>query len=162
MTYDEELALFIRISQALVDESELPERTARAHFELLQNITPKLYGPGDIYENCLPQPSNPRTFDALFSTFLQFEEQRGTDHEQWLDDFVGILSADTTLSSLYKNIIILWYNGFIDDHISPAYTYNDSLVWEAIQGNPPGIPGPYYGNWAYPPFKPIINPKEAT
>lgn len=39
--------------------------------------------------------------------------------------------------------------GFITRTAAPE-TYASALVWPAIGGNPMGIPGPYYGNWAYP------------
>jgi hypothetical protein len=45
---------------------------------------------------------------------------------------------------------------------APIETYSSALVWQAIGGNPMGIPGPYYGNWAYPSPTPIVRPGSAT
>jgi hypothetical protein len=69
------------------------------------------------------------------------------------------------ISIVAKSIVALWYcAGLLDltppkDETSvsgfmriaaPAEAYASALVWKAVGGNPMGVPGPYYGNWAYP------------
>jgi hypothetical protein len=152
---DEHLRRFIRISEVLLDAADLPEAAARAFFRIILEATPRYYAPGDIYvegsANCL----DPHPFDALWEVFTQLEQESTDDLET---RFNATLTADVSLSILARNIIIVWYNGYLGNNMPPAEIYPCALVWQVIRANPPGIPGPYYGEWAYPPSNPILPP----
>ncbi|NEO77615.1 hypothetical protein [Moorena sp. SIO4G3] len=152
---EERLQRFIRISEVLLDEKDLPDKTAQSYLKIVLEVTPNYYGPGDRYERRLNSSSDPDPFDALWEVFCQLDAEGTADLEAQL---TATTAADTVLNNLVKNIIIIWYNGYLGDRMPPSETYPDALVWKAIGANPPGIPGPYYGHWAYPPINPICQP----
>lgn len=141
----------------LLDFTHLPEPAARAFFRIIMENTPKYYAPGDRWEGPFA-PSDPHPFDVLWEVFTQLE-QEGTDDLE--TRFNATLAADVSLSILARNIIIVWYNGYLGNNMPPADVYASALVWQVIRANPPGIPGPYYGEWAYPPSTPIVQPDHA-
>ncbi len=49
--------------------------------------------------------------------------------------------------------------GFVTK-VAPIQTYAAAIAWQAIGGNPPGVAGPYFGNWSYPPPQPVRSPEE--
>jgi len=79
-------------------------------------------------------------------------------------DFFG----DEKFGPIARNIVKLWYIGIWyelprewmetfgtlernDTFTVSAAAYTESLLWQAIDGNPPGAKGPGYGSWAGPP-----------
>jgi hypothetical protein len=148
---------FQRISEVLLDWSPLPRDAGSAYFNIILAVTPEHYAPGDIY---VPMPcgqiDDPHPFDVLWTVFEELEKESPDNLETRL---CAITSADVTLNTLVQNILIVWYNGFIGSYMPPAEIYASALVWQVIRANPPGIPGPYYGHWAYPPPEPIEPPK---
>lgn len=152
---DEQLRRFIRISEVLLDATHLPEAAARAFFRIILENTPTYYAPGDRYVEDPIDGIDPHPFDVLWEVFSQLEEESTEDLES---RFNATLAADVSLSILARNIIIVWYNGYLGNNMPPAEVYASALVWQVIRANPPGIPGPYYGEWAYPPSDPILPP----
>jgi hypothetical protein len=153
---DERVLQFQRISELLLDWRPLPLNAARAYFEIILAVTPRYYAPGDIYEpQNIEHAEDPHPFDVLWTLFQELEQESIAALE---DRFCAITTADVTLNTLVQNIITVWYNGFIGSYLPPAEIYAAALVWQVIQANPPGIPGPYYGHWAYPPAEPIQPP----
>jgi len=75
------------------------------------------------------------------------------------------LSALLVGSAVARGVIALWHSAallgdFMGYYIktAPIETYASARAWRAIGGNPMGIPGPYYGSWAYPPAVPVVDP----
>ena len=65
-----------------------------------------------------------------------------------------------------RSILALWHTSAIlglgpglgyPIKTAPIECYPASRVWAAIGGNPMGVPGPYYGNWAYPALVPVTD-----
>jgi hypothetical protein len=53
--------------------------------------------------------------------------------------------------------IALGPSGFIVKS-APIQTYGAAIIWKAIGSIAPGLPGSYYGNWAFPPPQPAVPP----
>ena len=152
----ESVRQFLRISEVLLDWRPLPLDAARAYFDIILAVTPKRYAPGDFYQRIPGETvEDPHPFDVLWTLFTELEQESPDDLEQRL---CALTVADVTLNTLVQNIVIVWYNGFIGTNLPPKEIYPAALVWQVIRGNPPGIPGPYYGEWAYPPAEPIEEP----
>jgi len=101
-----------------------------------------------------------------------------------LDEYAAIVESDPPdlaaavearilgnpqLAPVARSITCLWYTATLLD-LTPGGmgyptkaalipSYGEALVWKAIGGNPMGITGPYYGNWAYPSPQPILPPE---
>jgi hypothetical protein len=76
-------------------------------------------------------------------------------------------AADAGTANVTRSVAALWYCAGIVEFDSgmgfmsvaaPIETYSSALVWQTVGANPMGIPGPYYGNWAYPAPVQIIRP----
>lgn len=70
-----------------------------------------------------------------------------------------LLATEPGIADVTRSIAALWYCAGLLEFKSglgymvaaaPIETYSSALAWQAVGGNPMGIPGPYYGNWAYP------------
>jgi len=76
--------------------------------------------------------------------------------------------SDEKLGPIARNIVKLWYVGIWyelprewmetfgalernDTFMVSAQAYTESLLWAAIDANPPGAKGPGYGSWTGPP-----------
>lgn len=77
----------------------------------------------------------------------------------------ALLTAGDGPSKAAQSLMALWYCAAILDlsgamgyfiKTAPIQTWPAGRVWPAIGGNPMGVPGPYYGNWAYPPPSPVL------
>jgi len=93
-------------------------------------------------------PPPPPPMAALLATF---REQEAAGPDGLADRLVAVLYADGTLGPMAKNLIVTWYNGGLGLAVLSAANYGAALVWPAISAQPPGLPGPYFGSWAYPP-----------
>ncbi|WP_444997464.1 hypothetical protein [Aliikangiella sp. IMCC44359] len=157
----ERLKHFIQLSELLLDESGLNEALAKTYFQIIIEQSPDSYGPGDEYTQFLADTTDGHPLDAIFAVMDQVNQnqvnQEQTDNT--LDVFSGLIAGDSTLAPIVNNIIILWYNGYLNNCYPPAKYYAEALVWKVIQANPPGITGPYYGHWAYPPEQQISKPE---
>lgn len=141
---EEELDLFIQLSEVLLDERGLPRETARAFFRIVAGAAPPTYGVGGEHPMAV-----------ALDTFRRMRDESPDDLETRL---TSIFYPDMVLGPLVRNILIVWYNGVVGTAVGPPDTYPDALVWKAISAHPPGLPGPYYGSWAYPPPRPVEPP----
>lgn len=151
---------FIRISELVLDEFPLPPAAAQTYLDIVLRATPARYAPGDYYEGPGHVPADdPHPFDALWAVCSQL----ALDGDAGLAErFMAVVSADVTLVTLVRNILIVWYNGYLGTDMPGAQAYAAARVWPAIGANPPGLPGPYYGHWAYPPERPIASTEHAS
>lgn len=141
---EEELDLFIQLSEILLDERGLPRETARAFFRIVVGASPPRYGIGD-------EPP----MRVVLDTFRRLRDDGEGDLEARL---ASVFYPDMTLGPMVRNILVVWYNGGVGMVVGPPETYPDALVWKAISAHPPGLPGPYYGSWGYPPPRPVERP----
>ncbi|MDC6169780.1 hypothetical protein [Paucibacter sp. XJ19-41] len=150
------LPTFITVSQTLLDQRPLPTEAARAYLQIVLRATPVRYGPGDYYTGPLAGPDvDPHPMEVLGALHQRLADECPQALEQTL---MTLTNADVTLTALVRNILTVWYNGYLGDAIAPASVYAEALVWSAIGANPPGMPGPYYGHWGYPNPVPIGDP----
>ncbi len=142
----EDLDTFIELSEVLLDTRPLDRHTARSVFGIIERAAPAHYG----------QDGSVTPLQALLATFRQLCRQSSDDLESRV---VSTLYADGTLGPLAKNLLITWYNGALGSDVLPSRDYAAALVWSAISAQPPGLPGPYFGSWAYPPPRPVPAPE---
>jgi hypothetical protein len=133
----EQLATFVRLSEVLLDARGLSQDAAREYYAIVRRAAPTSYGSTGVA---------PMT--ALLDTFCRVEADGPDDLEART---VAVLYADGVLATMAKNLLITWYNGGLGLDVAPATVYADALVWPAIGAEPPGLPGRYYGSWAFPP-----------
>lgn len=138
---DGDLATFLGLSRILLDEQHLDPGYAAECMRLVVAAAPATYG------------SDPgRTpMQALLATFREL----ATAPADLAARTTAVLYADGTLGPMTRNILIAWYNGFLGSDVVDAAHYGGALVWPAISAEPPGLPGRFYGNWAYPPPQPV-------
>ena len=137
-TEQPELDVFIRLSEVLLDTTGLSRSAAAEVYAIVAAAAPASYG----IDGTQPPMA------ALLATFREQEAFGAQGLEARL---VSVLYADGTLGPLAKNLIITWYNGGLGLAVLSPANYGAALVWPAISAQPPGLPGPYYGSWAYPP-----------
>ena len=144
-----DLEVFIRLSEVLLDATGRLSRSAAAEvYAIVAAAAPARYG----IDGTQPPMS------ALLATFLEQEALGSEDLEARL---VSVLYADGTLGPMAKNLVITWYNGGLGLAVLSPANYGAALVWPAISAQPPGLPGPYSGSWAYPPPNLVSEPAEA-
>lgn len=77
----------------------------------------------------------------------------------------ALLSALDGPAKAARSTLALWYCAALLDlgspmaffiKTAPIQCWPAGRIWPAIGGNPMGVPGPYYGNWAYPPPSPVL------
>jgi hypothetical protein len=88
--------------------------------------------------------------------------------DQGADDPARALLEDPDTATVTRSIPCLWYASALLDlsdsgmgfatKVAPIQTYNSALAWTAIGATPMGVPGPYYGNWAFPSPQPSVDP----
>lgn len=149
---------FVRISELVLDQHPLPLAAAQIYMDIVLRATPDRYAPGDFFEGPGHVPADdPHPLDALWAVYSQL----ALDGDAGLAErFMAVTAADVTLVALVRNILIVWYNGYLGADVPGVQGYAAALVWPAIGANPPGLPGPYYGHWAYPPERPIATPED--
>lgn len=156
---DAHLDAFLELSEVMTARPNLPRETAREFFGMLLDATQPWYGNPSYDARLDPQdeaPPRPRTLDVLFELFSALKQE---DNDQTLEQrVVRTIYPDIELSTVVKNLLIVWYNGALGSRQCSSAAYPHTLVWEAISAHPAGIPGPYFGSWAYPPPQPIEHP----
>lgn len=143
--------LYMRLSEVLVDEPSLPDWLGRGYMLTLLAGTEKPEIP-------------PYTLEDIYLTLMTFAEILDSGHDieaQVIDRIV----RDPRRGPVAKSLTYLWYTASLPDLgsgfqllMAERATYASGLVWDYISGNPMGIPGPYYGNWGYPPPQLILDP----
>jgi hypothetical protein len=149
------IGAFMRLSSILVGPAPLKDWVGRAYLgTLLEGAT----APG-----AAPQNPEYRRADirAVLERFEQIERAYGAQ-PRLLEQHVQselVLSPEAGVANVTKSIAALWYcAGLIEfqspmnfmTRAAPKETYATALAWQAVGGNPMGVPGPYYGNWSYP------------
>lgn len=156
---DAHLDEFLELSEVMTARPNLPRETGREFFGMLLDATPPWYGNPSYDARLDPEdeaPPVPRTMDVLFDLFAALKrEDNGLTLEQRV---VRTVYPDIELSTVVKSLLIVWYNGSLGGRQCSSAAYPHTLVWEAISAHPAGIPGPYFGGWAYPPPQPIEDP----
>lgn len=155
---------FMRLSQVLVGPAELADWVGRAYLGTLLAGATEKGGPTQ-------SPEYHRTdIRAVLVRFEQLERQYGERSALLAQQVTKqlVLSPEPGIANVTKSIAALWYcaglieftsgKGFMT-RAAPKETYATALAWQAVGGNPMGMPGPYYGNWAYP-SPTLIQPPE--
>lgn len=136
---DATLQAFMDVSTVMLDIPDLPADAGAAYCAIWIAAAPK-----------------PSTIDLFFQVYDQVRATvPAADLERALATVYG---GDIELSPVLQNLIIVWYNGAIGTATAPARYYGDALVWKVIGGHPLGMPGPYFGGWAYPPERLLRKP----
>lgn len=135
------MTTFLRLSEVLLDQADLDPGYGAECMRLVAAGAPSKYG------------SDPHVtpMAALLATFRELAK----DPTDLADRTVAVLYADGTLGPMARNLLIVWYNGFLGSTVVDAANYGGALVWPAISAEPPGLPGRFYGHWAYPPPQPL-------
>jgi len=152
----ERLNNFIQLSELLLDESNLNKDLAKAYFQIIIDQSPDIYGSGDEYTKYLTDSNNGAPLDIMFEVFHQVCKE---STETQLNVLSELFATDSTLAPIANNILVVWYNGYLNTQYPPAKFYSEALIWKTISANPPGITGPYYGHWAYLPEQQIFKPE---
>jgi hypothetical protein len=138
----------------LVGPAQLADWTGRAYLDTL------LKGASDqgVQQSLKYTPADIR---AVVERFQKLEKEYG-GQPRLLAKHVQqelVLSKEAGIANVTKSIAALWYCAGLIEFTStkgfmlkaaPKETYATALAWQAVGGNPMGIPGPYYGNWSYP------------
>jgi hypothetical protein len=160
------LGTFMRLSRVLLGADELalelPEELGRTYHATLVAAV------GWMKENPDAKPQySYADIEATLDAFERIAASNPPDLEEVVRE--GIVAAPGQTSVVAKTIISLWYCAAIIDltpgapgfisWTAPKQTYGQALIWKTFGGNPMGIPGPYYGNWAYPSTVPVAPPE---
>jgi hypothetical protein len=148
------LARFLAADRLYTDASGVP--LARTVTQLLPatGYAPP-YAPADVKEML-----------AAFATL-----PAGASVEQvrtaLLTDPTSGASSTSGVAIATRQATALWYASALIDLTSsygwiikraPIQTYDSALVFAVIGAPATGMPGPYYGNWAYPPPEVVVEP----
>lgn len=168
-TVSERLAAYMHLSRVLVGADELALSLAEwlgvAYFATLIRGA----------EKAARDPSfTPQyTLADIRDTLARFDEivaSQPGDLEAAVQQ--QMVAPEGPISTVTKSILALWYcAGLIDltpppqgmgflTMTAPKATYAEALVWKTMGANPMGVPGPYYGNWAYPATVPLRKPTD--
>ena len=139
-----ELELFLRLSETLLDLTDLDPGYAAECRRLVVAAAPASYGP----------TPGLTPLQAMLAAFAELAKDP-TDLEART---VAVLYADGTLAAMARNLIVAWYVGALGSDVVAAEYYGSALIWRLLSANPPGLPGPYYGSWANPPPRVIDAP----
>ena len=129
------LSRFVLVSRLLIDARDLESRTATTYLAMMDDLDPTwpLTDIAAAFALLEPLPPDPREAKI-----------------------VALLQAKAAWMTAATNILNVWYSGQLaraDGTWVPAppNAYLDALVWPLIGTHASGLPGPFFGEWAYPP-----------
>lgn len=155
---------FMRLSHVLVGPAQLADWTGRAYLHTL------LQGASEPGAPAQSPPYQRASICAVLQRFQELEREYGHSPPLLARHVRSelVLSPREDIANVAKSIAALWYcagliefqsgNGYLT-RAAPKETYATALMWQAVGGNPMGVPGPYYGNWSYP-SPTLIQPPE--
>jgi hypothetical protein len=137
MSDHERLEAFLGLSRLLLELDELDSRAGAVYLAMLDDLD-AVWPLDAMAHGLLPLAHLPadererRIIDAL------------DDHPPWHAATVDLLQV--------------WYTGSLNRPDSqpvtqPPQAYLGALVWTLLDTQAPGLPGPFFGEWAYPPTR---------
>jgi hypothetical protein len=125
------------LSRLLLDIDELSSTSAAAYLGMLDDL-----------DSSWP-------LDAMAAHLLTLRHLPPEERERRI---VAALRAETTWHDAAVNLLQVWYSGSLtrangDLVAQPPEAYLGALVWPLLDTQAPGLPGPFFGEWAYPPTR---------
>ncbi|MFM2072269.1 MAG: hypothetical protein RLZZ623_2532 [Actinomycetota bacterium] len=127
---------FVVVSRMLLELDELPSALAGVYLGMVDERWP-IWPLAD-----------------MAATFAQWRDLPAETRERLIIEALG---ANEWLPYA-EGVLNVWFSGqlFVDDTNTtfvdaPAEAYLGALVWGLLHTHPSGMPGPFFGEWAYPP-----------
>lgn len=137
MPDDERTDRFLGLSRLLLEMDELSPVSAAAYLRMLDDLDPAW------------------PLDAMAVHLLAFRELPPAEREARV---IAALRAEPAWHAATVNLLQVWYSGSLtrpngDLVAQPPEAYLGALVWPLLDTQAPGLPGPFFGEWAYPPTR---------
>lgn len=129
---------FVLVSRLLLDRDDLAPTVAGTYLAMLDDL-----------DEGWPLDEMAAAFAPLAPLPVPERESRIVDD----------LRANPTWLAAAASVLKVWYSGQLsraDGTMVPAppEAFLGALVWPLVGTHPPGAPGPFFGEWAYPPGGP--------
>jgi hypothetical protein len=126
---------FLVVSRLLLDAPELDDVAAAVFLTMLDEFDAKW------------------PLDAMAEAFAPLERLSPARREPRI---VALLQEHAKWFVAAENVLKVWYSGQLARTMStwvaaPPEAYLGALVWGLLDTQPQGVPGPFFGSWAYPP-----------
>ena len=126
---------FLLVSRLLLDLDELDDVVAGVYLTMLDDL-----------DETWP-------LDAMAAAFAPLAPLPAPEREQKV---VALLGANGPWYDAARNLLRVWYSGQLQraDRTwvpAPPAAYVNALVWPLLDTEAQGVPGPFFGSWAYPP-----------
>lgn len=137
MANDERTDRFVELSRLLLEMDELSPVSAAAYLHMLDDL----------------DPSWP--LDAMAEHLLALRELPPAEREARI---IAALDEAPPWRAAAVDLLQVWYSGSLtrpDGGLvaQPPEAYLGALVWPLLDTQAPGLPGPFFGEWAYPPTR---------
>lgn len=137
MANDERTDRFVELSRLLLEMDELSPVSAAAYLHMLDDL----------------DPSWP--LDAMAEHLLALRELPPAEREARI---IAALDEAPPWRAAAVDLLQVWYSGSLtrpdgDLVAQPPEAYLGALVWPLLDTQAPGLPGPFFGEWAYPPTR---------
>lgn len=137
MADDERTDRFIELSRLLLEMDELSPVSAAAYLHMLDDL----------------DPSWP--LDAMAARLLPLHELPPAEREARI---IAALRDEPAWCTATTDLLQVWYSGSLSRPdgtaiAQPPEAYLGALVWPLLDTQAPGLPGPFFGEWAYPPTR---------
>lgn len=163
----EALPPFMRLSVVLVGRGEMQAWLGRAYLKTLAD-----WAAAPVEGTQRSPAYTADDIAQVLTRFVALEHASGGDAQALALQVQQqlLLAPEPGIADVTRSIAALWYCAGLIEFKSPlgfmvaaapVQTYSSALAWQAVGGNPMGIPGPYYGNWAYPAPVLIVPPDAA-
>lgn len=128
---------FVELSRLLLEIDELSPVSAAAYLGMLDDL----------------DPSWP--LDDMAAHLLPLRVLPPTEREQRI---IAALRAEPAWKTATVNVLQVWYSGSLTRAngeliAQPPEAWLGALVWPLLDTQAPGLPGPFFGEWAYPPTR---------
>lgn len=137
MADDERTRRFLELSRLLLEIDELSPVSATAYMHMLDDLDPAW------------------PLDAMAAHLLPLRTLPPAEREARI---IAALRAEPSWYAATVSLLQVWYSGSLtrpDGGLvaQPPEAYLGALVWPLLDTQAPGLPGPFFGEWAYPPTR---------
>lgn len=137
MADDERTDRFIELSRLLLEMDDVSPVSAAVYLHMLDDLDPAW------------------PLDAMATALLPLLELPPAEREARL---IAALRHVPAWRTATNNVLQVWYSGSLtrpDGALvaQPPEAYLGALVWQLLDTQAPGLPGPFFGEWAYPPTR---------
>jgi len=134
---DTRLERFVEVSQLLLERDGLDADLACVYLGMLDDLDPSW-----------PLDDMADAFDALAHLPIDEREQQ----------LVAELDEVDAWQTAAASVLQVWFSGGLTRADGsavpqPAEAYLGALLWSLVRTQPSGLPGPFFGEWAYPPTR---------